>query len=233
VAQDSRPEVRYVGMCIGDKNVWVSCPGIPLPERLPKKPKSMLRLIGRLKRRPETFHIVAEPTRELDLFEFTVWEKFHDADIPITFVDRSWLYQFRESLPDGDQYYIDADLVERYGREKRPKPNPLPSLELRVLASTARTIHIIEQGKQLFTMLHRGSESADESIQAPSEGDPLLDKLKTSLREGLRRTPGLFEVIQKYCSKTGADEAIATLVFVLLPDSIYAEIGVNPEDQNI
>jgi hypothetical protein len=60
-----------------------------------------------------------------------------------------------------------------------------------------------------------------------------LDKLKSSLWEGLRRTPGLFEIIQKYCSETGADEATATLLFVLLPDSIYAEIGVNPEDQNI
>ncbi|MGA8478358.1 MAG: hypothetical protein WB696_10405 [Chthoniobacterales bacterium] len=72
MALTSAPNLRYVGMCIGDENIWVSCPGVQLPERQLKKPSSILRLIKRLKKRPESFHIVAEPGRELDLFELDV-----------------------------------------------------------------------------------------------------------------------------------------------------------------
>jgi hypothetical protein len=147
------PGVRYVGMCIGDKNIWVSCPGISLPERQRKKPSSILRLIKRMKQRGELFHVVAEPSRELDLFELDVSAKFHEANIPITFVDRSWLYEFRSSLADGDRYYIDADLVELYGRTKRPAPNSLPSPELLELASFARTIFVMEEGRKLLGAL--------------------------------------------------------------------------------
>jgi hypothetical protein len=80
-----------------------------------------------MKQRGELFHVVAEPSRELDLFELDVLAKFHEANIPITFVDRSWLYEFRSSLADGDRYYIDADLVELYGPHKTARPE-LPSL---------------------------------------------------------------------------------------------------------
>ena len=44
------PDLRYVGMCIGDENIWVSCAGIPLPERQPRQPSAILRLIKRLKK---------------------------------------------------------------------------------------------------------------------------------------------------------------------------------------
>jgi hypothetical protein len=222
-------DLRYVGMCIGDENIWVSCPGVPLPERQPRKPSSILRLIKRLKKRPESFHIVAEPGRELDLFELDVSKKFHDANIPITFVDRSWLYRFREELPDGDRYYIDADLVERYGREKRPKPTPLPPQELRDLASFARTIDLIEQTKETLALIRKEEKPADQATEV-SESNPELDKARTMLREQLQQMPETFDLIQKFCSKTGHREALALLVLVIVPDYVYAEIGIDRQN---
>jgi hypothetical protein len=226
MTQTSAPNLRYVGMCIGE-NIWVSCPGVPLPERQPKKPSSFLRLIKRLKKRPESFHIVAEPGRELDLFELDVAKKFHDANIPISFVDRSWLYEFREALPDGDRYYIDADLVERYGREKRPKPTPLPSQELQDLASFARTVHVIDQAEELFDAIRRREEPPDQATQVPQDPNPELVNTRTLLREQLQKMSETFDLIQKYCSKTGHREALAILLLVTIPDSFYAEIGID------
>jgi hypothetical protein len=227
--QDQRPETRYVGMCIGEENIWVSCPGVPLPERQPTKPSSVLRLIKRLKKRPERFHIVAEPSRDFDLTELMVWEKFHAAEIPVTFVDRSWLYEFRENLPDGDRYYIDADLLERYGREKRPHENPLPSPEIQMLAHIARTAYLAEQHEQILAALRDGPSGLDKSDLATNESDPGLERLQSSLREGLREISGLYETIQRYCARTGQGEALATLVFVILPDSFQAELGAPRE----
>jgi hypothetical protein len=165
----------------------------------------------------------------LDLFELDVSKKFHDANIPITFVDRSWLYEFREALPDGDRYYIDADLVERYGREKQPEATPLPSEELRDLASFARTIHFIEQANEFFAAIKEQEEPADQATQVPESG-PELDNARALLREQLQKIPETFDLIQKYCSRTGHGEALAILLFVTIPDSFYAEIGIDSEN---
>jgi len=227
MALASGPDLRYVGMCVGTENIWVSCSGIPLPERQPRKPSSILRLIKRLKKRPESFHVVAEPGGDLDLFELDVSKKFHDANIPITFVARSWLYRFREELPDGDRYYIDADLVERYGREKRPKPTPLPSQKLRQLASFARTINLIEETNEALALIRKGEKPAD---QATEESNPELDNARTMLREQLQEMPETFDLIQKYYSKTGQREALAILLFVTVPDYFHAEIGIDPQN---
>ncbi len=170
---------------------------------------------------------MAEPGRELDLFELDVSKKFHDANIPITFVDRSWLYRFREELPDGDRYYIDADLVERYGREKRPKPTPLPSQELRDLASFARTIHLIEQTNETLALIRKEEEPADQATQVPENPNPEFDNARRTFRKQLQNMPETFDLIQKYCSKTGHREALAILLLVTIPDAFYAEIGID------
>ena len=226
------PDVRYVGMCIGDKNIWVSCPGISLPERQRKKPSSILRLIKRMKQRGELFHVVAEPSRELDLFELDVLAKFHEANIPITFVDRSWLYEFRSSLADGDRYYIDADLVELYGRTKRPAPNSLPSPKLLELASFARTISVMEEGSKLLAALKEQSESTDEpgsSSADEEEARSSFKELESRFREMLQQIPETYELVQKYCAKTRQSEAFAVLMLVTLSESFHVEVGSNPE----
>jgi hypothetical protein len=227
----SEANVRYVGMCIGDKNIWVSCPGVPLPERQPKKPSSILRLIKRLKQRPELFHVVAEPSKEFDLFELDVSAKFHEANIPITFVSRSWLYDFRNSLPDADRYYIDADLVELYGRKKRPAPNALPSPELLELASFARMLLVLEETHKLLAGLKEDSKSTAQAVASEEEEEAQrsFQETESMFREMLQQIPETYELVQKYCARTRLSESFAVLMLVTLPDAFHQEIGLNPE----
>jgi hypothetical protein len=124
----------------------------------------------------------------------------------------------------GNEY--DADLVERYGREKRPKPTPLPSQDLRNLASFAHTINLIEQTNETLAMIRKQEKPADQATEVP-ESTPELDDARAMFRKQRQRMPETFDLIQKYCAKTGHRESLALLVFVTVPDSFFAEIGVD------
>jgi len=99
-------------------------------------------------------------------------------------------------------------------------------LFFRPLASFARTIDLIEQTNETLALLRKEEKPADQATEVP-ESTPELDDARTMFREQLQEMPEAFNLIQKYCAKNGHREALALLVFVTVPDSFYAEIGID------
>jgi hypothetical protein len=67
---------------------------------------------------------------------------------------------------------------------------------------------------------------ANQATEVP-ESNPELDNARAVFRKQLQQMPETFDLIQKYCAKTGHRETLALLVLVTVPDSFYAEIGID------